>query len=94
MFEQIEITTEMILNTLRINRNIILDNVIKYNTWIYERYNREIRLGITPTSNTADEIYELDFYIQELCDLPEKYKNVTSYSDIVFPTPPNFVRGI
>jgi hypothetical protein len=91
---EIIITPEMLLEVLRINRNTILDTVFKYNQWIYDRYNREIRLGITPTSNTTDEIYELDFYIQELCDLPEKYKNLTSLSEVVYPTPPSFVRGL
>ena len=94
MFDEIIVTSEMLLQVLRVNRNSILDTVLKYNQWLYDRYERELRLGITSTSNTADEMYELDFYIQELCDLPDKYPNLTSMVEVVYPIAPSFVRGL
>lgn len=86
-----EIPQVSIINVIRINRNIILNEILKNNQWLIERFNREIRLGITPTSNTEDEMLEFDLYVQELCDLPEKFKDVVDLSEVVYPVKPSFL---
>jgi len=44
------------------------DQLIASFDWRYIRYNREVRLNITP----SDDITKLDVYTQALADIPEK----------------------
>lgn len=44
------------------------DSLIEQQSWRYERYAREVRLGITPTDN----IEVLDTYIQTLADITDQ----------------------
>lgn len=86
-----EIPKLAIINVIRINRNITLNDVLKNNQWLIDRFNREVRLGVTPTSNTEDEMLEFDMYVQELCDLPEKFKDVSDINEVIFPDKPSFL---
>lgn len=54
------------------------DEKINALSWRIERYNSEVRLGLTPT----DDIVALDNYIQALRDITE----VENVSDVVWPT--------
>lgn len=56
------------------------DEKINALSWRIERYNSEVRLGLTPT----DDIVALDNYIQALRDITE----VESISDVVWPKDP------
>jgi len=49
---------------VREKRSTLIANV----TWRYERYAREMRLGLA----TTDDIGKLDAYIQLLCDIPDQ----------------------
>ena len=44
------------------------DQLVSEVDWRYTRYNRQVRLGLTPT----DDITQLDAYTQALADIPEK----------------------
>lgn len=44
------------------------DRLIKAEEWRIERYNSEIRQGLTP----SDDIVALDTYIQALRDIPDQ----------------------
>lgn len=50
--------------------------------WRIERFNREVRLGIT----SADDIDTLDNYMQTLADFPETFTEVVD--DIPWPAEP------
>lgn len=45
------------------------DQLISAMDWRVARYNRELRLGLTPT----DDIYKIDQYVQRLADLPQLF---------------------
>lgn len=51
----------------------------------YERYNRELRLNITPTRN-ADWMLALDNYVQDLANIPQVYEQTPG--DIIWPKLP------
>lgn len=56
------------------------DALIEATTWRVERYNREIRIGVTP----SEDIATLDAYIQALADIP----NQPGFPwEVTFPTP-------
>lgn len=85
-----EMPQAVFIDIIRINRNIMLNDVFKYNQWLIDRFNREVRLGVA-TSNTEDEMLEFDMYVQELCNLPEKFKDVVELSEVVYPVKPSFL---
>lgn len=69
----------VVTKELHESRNSILDSIssmvratrdklIEDEAWRYERYAREVRLGLTPTDN----ITALDTYIQALADVPSQ----------------------
>ena len=57
------------------------DRRIKAEAWRIERYNSEIRQGLTP----SDDIVALDAYIQALRDVPQQPGFPT---DVEWPAPP------
>lgn len=56
-------TREEILQRVRTKR----DRLINQFQWRYDRYNREIRLGLTPT----DDLAKMDAYIQALANITD-----------------------
>lgn len=57
------------------------DNLIAAVAWRYERYARELRLGLQPT----DDIEAMDIYVQKLADLT---KQVGFPDSITWPVAP------
>lgn len=61
------------------------DKRLKFIEWRYNRYNSEVRQGLTPTDN----ISVLDTYAQALRDLPQTYNAPTGDPEnVVFPEDP------
>ncbi len=58
------LTDEQLAATARAKRDTLLEQF----TWRYERYSREVRLGI----ETTDSIEALDAYAQALADIPQQ----------------------
>lgn len=54
------------------------DQIVSSFDWRVARYNREVRLGLTP----VDDIHAIDQYMQALADIPEKQ---TDPFNIVWP---------
>lgn len=61
------------------------DSKIKAVQFEYERYNRELRLNITPT-RYSDWMLALDSYVQDLANIPQVYEQ--NQGDIIWPTLP------
>lgn len=61
--EELEMLKQTKWKDVRQQRNILIQSV----AWRVERYNRYLRLGLTP----IDDILTLENYIQELADIPQ-----------------------
>jgi hypothetical protein len=59
---------------IRIERDRLMNEI----SWRYERYHREVRMGLTP----SDDIKILDEYMQQLADIPNTFKLA---DEVVFP---------
>lgn len=49
----------------------VRDTAIQKEAWRYDRHNREVRLGLTPT-DSPETMVLLDTYIKELTDVPSQ----------------------
>lgn len=94
MSDEIILTSEMILDMVRIIRDNKIKEFLSKYQWIYDREFRQERLNRSQRKITKQQLKEMDEYVEALCDLPDLYPDITSLSEVVYPVEPTFLDNI